>query len=428
MTRSALLVLLLAFPAVCGAMPPPDLQLVSVASGFTRPVAVVHAGDGSGRLFIVEQEGVIFIQDGIQVLPTPFLDVSGLVVDLGNEQGLLGLAFHPDYAVNGFFYVNYTREPDPDPDPGLDRTVIARYTVSAGNANVADPASALTLLEIEQDFSNHNGGHIAFGPDGYLYIGMGDGGSGGDPLNRAQSLDSLLGKMLRIDVDGALPTSNADICGLGPAAGPPVYGIPADNPFAGADGVCDEIWALGVRNPWRWSFDGATGDLIIGDVGQNAIEEIDFQPASSSGGENYGWSCREGTNEPNYNACLPGPLVDPILEYPHTLGCSVTGGYRYRGQRVGGLGGTYVYGDYCSRRIFFATLGAGGWSTAQWQLAPASISSFGEDESGELYVVLFDGTVRRFASASTLFADGFEDGTTVAWAPGSALRWEPAHE
>ena len=182
-------------------------------------------------------------------------------------------------------------------------------------------------------------------------------------------------------------------------------------------GQCDrdEIWAFGFGNPWRWSFDRATGDLFIGDVGQNAREEIDYQPASSSGGENYGWSCREGSNEPNYNACLPGPLVDPILEYSHTLGCSVTGGYRYRGHRIGGFDGTYVYADYCTARIWFGTLGTGGWTSSQWLVGPAAISSFGEDEEGELYIALFDGTVRRFSSPSSLFADGFEDGTIGAW-------------
>ncbi len=393
------------------AVPPPDLSLEVVTSGFNRPVAVRHAGDGSGRLFVVEQAGRIRIFDGTQVLGTDFLDIRSLVDDAGNEQGLLGLAFHPDYASNGFFYVNYTR----DPGAALDRTVIARYQVSSGNANVANAGSALTLLEIEQDFTNHNGGDIHFGPDGYLYIGMGDGGSGGDPNNRAQDLNQLLGKMLRIDVDEtsiAGPEGLPSDCGL---VGN--YAIPASNPFVGVTG-CDEIWAYGVRNPWRWSFDRLTGDLLIGDVGQNAWEEIDFQPASSTGGENYGWNCFEGTSTfPGGSSCTAS-TVDPILEHSHGGGrCSITGGFRIRSLEIGALYADYVYADYCSDQMWFAQRdGSGNWTSAVWADNTAnSVVAFGEDEAGEVYVVSQSGTIYRFDSFEEIFADGFESGDVSQW-------------
>ena len=389
------------------AIPPDDLALVPVISGLISPVAVRHAGDGSGRLFIVEQAGVIRIWDGAQLLATPFLNISPIVDNGGNEQGLLGLAFHPDYETNGYFYVNYTY----DPGASLDRTRIARYKVSAGNPDVADTTETV-LMEIVQDFSNHNGGDIHFGPDGYLYIGMGDGGSGGDPNDRAQDRTQLLGKMLRIDVDGATRAGRGVITGCGLAAN---YTIPADNPFIGDGNACDEIWAYGMRNPWRFSFDRATGALFIGDVGQNLWEEIDLQPATSSGGENYGWRCYEGTYEYNTTGCA-STYVDPILEYGHTGGrCSLTGGYAYRGHGIGGFDGTYIFGDYCTGEIWFATA-AGGWSSVLWSDTSFGISTFGEDEDGEIYVAdLFGGTVSRFESPSTVFADGFESGNLLGW-------------
>jgi len=404
------LIVLLAIPLALLAQPPADLELSLLTASLIRPVAVAHAGDGSGRLFVVEQAGVIRIWDGATLLASPFLDITTLVDDTGGEQGLLGLAFHPSFASNGTFYVNYIR----DPGPGLDRTVIARYTVSAGDPNIADAASAQVILEIEQDFSNHNGGDLHFGPDGYLYIGMGDGGDAEDPNDRGQSLDTLLGKMLRIDVDAAPPPGPNDLCGLVAA-----YGIPADNPFAGGSGDCDEIWALGLRNPWRWSFDRATGDLLIGDVGQGAREEIDFAPAASPGGENYGWSCREGELVQNFNPCLSGsPLTAPILTYSHGAGdCSVTGGYRYRGHRIAGLGGTYLYADFCTGRTWLATRGGGGtWSSSLWADLPFNPSAFGEDEAGELYLLDLAGALYRFASPSSIFTDGFESGDLAAWA------------
>ncbi len=391
---------------------PDDLDLETIATGFTRPVAIRHAGDGSQRLFVIEQAGKIRIVDGGQVLATPFLDIVDLVQDAGNEEGLLGLAFHPQFADNGYFFVNYTHDP---PTGGKDRTVVARYTVSASDPNLADPASAATLLEIEQDFSNHNGGNILFGPDGYLYIGMGDGGSSNDPNERSQDPGTLLGKMLRIDVDGTPPAEPNDLCGLEAA-----YGIPPDNPFAGGSGDCDEIWAMGLRNPWRWSFDRYTGDLFVGDVGQNAIEEIDLEPWSSAGGLNWGWDCFEAST-PNPND--PSPLCGaadlyefPILEYDHSLGCSVTGGYRYRGHSIAGLGGIYIFGDYCSGRIWFGTQQSDGrWTRALWRDTANSISSFGEDESGELYLVNLNGTIYRFESASSIFTDGFESASLAEW-------------
>ena len=251
------------------------IQLQLVVSGLNLPVTVTNAGDGSGRLFIVQQTGQIRILNGGTLLPTPFLNISGLVSCCG-EQGLLGLAFHPDYANNGFFYVNYTNV--------AGNTVVARYEVSPTDPNVADPNSAQTVLTQNQPFSNHNGGQLAFGPDGYLYIALGDGGSGGDPQENGQNLQTWLGKILRVDINGddfpGDPNRN--------------YAVPPGNPFVGDPNALDEIWAYGVRNPWRCTFDRLTGDFFIADVGQNAWEEINFQPAASAGGENYGWDVLEG--------------------------------------------------------------------------------------------------------------------------------------
>ena len=400
------------------AAPPADLALTEITN-LPGVVAIRHAGDGTPRLFLVQQPGVIrvFDQKTATLLTTPFLDISALVDDTGNEQGLLGLAFHPDYENNGFFYVNYTR----DPGPGLDRTVIARFHRSNSDPNVADPSSILVMLEIEQDFENHNGGDVHFGPDGFLYIGMGDGGSGDDPNNRGQDPTQLLGKMLRIDVDH-LPTArelekdrlaratrgNVGRCGL---IGQ--YGIPPTNPFVADGNTCDEIWAIGMRNPWRFSFDRKTGDLLIGDVGQNQVEEIDFQPAASLGGENYGWDCREG-NIAHAGTCLPGTLTAPILTYTHSLGCSVTGGFRYRGS-MPDFQGIYPYADYCSGRIWFGVQST-GWASTQWQDTTFNPVSFGEDRNGELYMSSQEGSIRTFTSVQrAIFEDGFEAGTTVNW-------------
>jgi uncharacterized protein (TIGR03437 family) len=337
------------------------------AQDLDRPVSITHAGDGSGRLFIVGQGGTIRVHDGQRLLPAPFLDISNRATDSGSERGLLGLAFHPDYEQNGFFYVNYT-------DPA-GNTVIARYQVSSA-ANVANPASETVLLRQEQPFSNHNAGELQFGPDGYLYFGLGDGGDGGDPGNRAQNLSLLLGKMLRIDVNSGSP-----------------YAIPPTNPFASQPGTVGqgaarrEIWAYGLRNPWRFSFDRQTGDMFIGDVGQNRMEEIDFQPASSRGGENYGWRRMEGTLCFNpANNCNDGSLTLPILTYPTGSNCSITGGYRYRGVQYPQWNGVYFYGDYCSGLIRAAQQAGSNWTVVDTRDTAFNISTFGEDEAGELYV------------------------------------------
>jgi glucose/arabinose dehydrogenase len=353
-----------------------------VASGLSSPLGLVHAGDGSGRLFILEQTGRIKIHDGAQVLATPFLDVSALVSCCG-ERGLLGLAFHPDYRTNGFFYVHYTNT--------AGNTTLARYHVSS-NPNVADSTSAQILLNVTQPFANHNGGQLAFGPDRFLYMGLGDGGDGGDPGNRAQNLSLLLGKILRIDVDGGSP-----------------YAIPATNPFRNTTGAMPEIWAYGLRNPWRFSFDRLTGDLFIADVGQSAREEVNFQPAASPGGVNYGWRRMEGTACFNPStACNDGTLTLPILEYDHSLGCSITGGYRYRGRRFPQYVSRFFYGDFCSGRIWAATQSGQTWSSTQLMDTAFSITSFGEVEAGELYVVHYgsgsDGTVQRLVETSQSFA------------------------
>lgn len=348
-----------------------------IAAGFSFPVQVTHAGDGSGRLFVVEQTGRIKIIKNGSVLSAPFLDISGLISCCG-ERGLLGLAFHPDYSANGYFYLNYTRSGD-------GATVIARYSVSGGNPDVANPASAQTILIISQPYSNHNGGQLFFSPvDGYLYIATGDGGSGGDPQNYAQNTGSLLGKMLRLDVDSAFP-----------------YAIPPDNPFVGPGNPLDEIWALGLRNPWRFSFDRATGDLYIGDVGQNQWEEIDFQ-ANGNGGLNFGWRCREGAHNFNFSGnCASLTLTDPIAEYNHTLGNAVTGGFVYRGTLYPALAGHYFYADYGSGRIWSKQItGPGAWAPSEQELdTNFLISAFGEDEAGELYVVEWgsNGKIRRLA-------------------------------
>ncbi len=331
-----------------------------------KPVLVTDAGDGSGRLFIVEQRGDILIAENGRVRETPFLNLRGKVNSQDNERGLLSVAFHPDYKNNGIFFVDYTGEPD-------GATVIERYRVSA-DPNVADANSGRVILEFAQPEANHNGGMMAFGPDGYLYIGTGDGGGAGDehgPIGNGQNLNTLLGKMLRIDV-------NAD-----------PYAIPADNPFVNRADAKPEIWAYGLRNPWRFSFDRATGDLYIGDVGQGSREEIDFQAASAHGGENYGWRIMEG--DECYDAaqnCARTDLIPPIAVYSHDFGCSVTGGYVYRGQTYAWLDGQYLFADYCSGIVWATARDANGvWQTRRVGKFDDTISSFGQDANGELYVV-----------------------------------------
>jgi glucose/arabinose dehydrogenase len=341
-----------------------------VADGLQRPVAVRHAGDGSGRLFIVEQPGRIRILDKGSLLESPFLDITARVRDAANEQGLLGLAFHPEYADNGRFFVNYT-------DLGGD-TVVAEFSRSPADAVQADPSSEAIILRIPQPYGNHNGGDIAFGPDDYLWIATGDGGGAGDPQGSGQNLQTLLGKLLRIDVDRGS-----------------TYTIPPDNPFTSDSQALDEIWAYGLRNPWRFSFDRDTGDLYIGDVGQNQLEEIDFEERSDPGGRNYGWSTMEASSCFENINCSTDGLTLPVAEYSHQLGCSVTGGYVYRGSLFPDLQGYYLYGDFCSGTVWaLSRSDSGQWSTEIVGETGASISSFGEDEDGELYVTdLRDGSV-----------------------------------
>ena len=351
------------------------IQLTTIVSGLTSPLFAGHAGDGSNRLFIVERGGLIKVLQPGATTPTVFLDVRTKVV-AGGEQGLLGLAFHPDHEVNGRFFIFYTR-----PDRAL---IIAEYGLT-GNRDVADAASETILMIIPHPLAtNHNGGMLEFGPDGYLYIGTGDGGSANDPQNNAQNLDVLLGKLLRIDVDTP-PEPGA------------LYSIPASNPFVGVANARDEIFAYGLRNPWRFSFDRQIPhDLWLADVGQGAREEVNTPIVS---GGNYGWRVYEGFNCTNNDPslCNPNAYLMPRFDYPHVNGrCSITGGYVYRGVEGTLADGTYVYGDYCTGEIF-------GWNgTTQSLLLDTSlnISSFGEDQSGEIYVVGLGGTVSRIEATA----------------------------
>jgi glucose/arabinose dehydrogenase len=344
---------------------PPRIQLEPAFAGFVKPVYLTHAGDPT-QLYVVEQAGRIQLIVNGQTQPEPFLDITDRVGADASERGLLSVAFPPDYTESLQFYVNYTdRRGD---------TVIARFRRLADDPRRADPASEEQILQIAQPAPNHNGGQLQFGPDGALYIGMGDGGRAGDPWGNAQNLQALLGKLLRIQVTGVA-----------------TYTIPADNPFVGqaADAARPEIWASGLRNPWRFSFDRATGDLYIADVGQNQYEEVNFQPADSRGGENYGWNVMEGAHcyKPPA-ACGAQGLTLPIAEYDHSQGCSITGGYVYRGASFPQLVGVYFFGDFCSGRIWGARQAADGtWQTADLLQQPLAISSFGEDAAGELYVL-----------------------------------------
>lgn len=346
---------------------------VPVVDGLNSPIGIANAGDGSGRLFILEQEGRIRIWQSGAILAEPFLDITDRVGCCG-ERGLLGLAFHPRYSENGYFYVNYTDTSRV--------TVIARFQVSAENPDRADAASEFVLLTVGQPYPNHNGGAVVFGPDSYLYLGLGDGGSGGDPHGYGQSTATLLGKILRIDIDQGER-----------------YSIPSDNPFVGGGGL-PEIWAYGLRNPWRISFDRLTGDLYIADVGQNAWEEINFLAAGSPGGANFGWNYREGAHP--YQGTPPEgiELVEPVAEYSHEQGCSVTGGEVYRGTELADWQGVYLYGDYCSGKVWGLVRNSlGAWLHGLLFETGSTITSFGEDESGEVYLTDYAGTLYRLSSA-----------------------------
>jgi glucose/arabinose dehydrogenase len=364
----------------CSATPvsgQPGLRLDRIAS-FTEPVDLQTPGDRS-RLFVVERPGRIRILRGRDVVATPFLDITDRVGSSGSEQGLLGLAFHPRFGENGRFFVNYTdRQGD---------THISEFRAATG-ADTADRGTERTLVFQDQPFPNHNGGQLSFGPDGFLYVGLGDGGSGGDPFGNGQNLGTLLGKLLRLDVDRAQP-----------------YAVPSDNPFVSRAGARPEIWAYGLRNPWRFAFDRVTGDLVIADVGQNAVEEVDAEPAPRRGGLNYGWNFTEGSRcfSPSSN-CPRDGITFPLVEYTHSDGCSVTGGVVYRGCRMPGYAGTYFYGDFCSGFVSSFRLENGravdqrDWTS---QLGRRSnLSSFGVDAEGEIYILELSGAVHKIIPAS----------------------------
>jgi len=334
-----------------------------VASGFTQPTGIV-AAPGDDRLYIVEQTGTIKRVTPEQTDTQLFMDISSKVT-VDGEMGLLGLAFDPNYTQNGYIFVNYIDKNQ--------NTVIARYHT---DKNTVDIASEKVILQVDQPYTNHNGGDLAFGSDGFLYIALGDGGQAGDPHDNGQNLNSLLGKILRIDIN----TEEA-------------YGIPSDNPFAGQAGKRPEIWAYGLRNPWRMSFDSKTDDLYIADVGQGDLEEVNFQPASSKGGENYGWRCFEGTSEYNLEGCEGvNDAIAPIIEYKHDEGrCSITGGYVYRGSMYPALEGKYFYGDFCGSQLYYTQQTNGSWQQTLALQTEFAISAFGEANDGELYLADYDG-------------------------------------
>lgn len=351
-----------------------EIILKPVASGFVEPTYLAHAGDE--RLFVVEKAGRIQIVTGEGPGSTPFLDIVDRVGSNRSEQGLLSLAFHPNFDQNGRFYVNYTNLGG--------NTIVSSFLVSPDDPNRAQADSEQILLQVNQPFANHNGGQIKFGPDGYLYIGMGDGGSQGDPQNNGQDGRTLLGSLLRIDVDGGTP-----------------YEIPSNNPYDASSGQAEELWATGLRNPWRFSFDRQTGDLYLTDVGQNNWEEVNFQHANWTGGANYGWNILEGSHCYRTQSCIQEGLVLPVAEYSHDGGnCSITGGYVYRGEQYPLLRGNYFFADYCSG-TFWSLL---RHPDASWQQtvvlqSDLFVSSFGEDVNGELYALdIASGTIYQLTS------------------------------
>jgi glucose/arabinose dehydrogenase len=357
---------------------PVSVALLQVTSGLSTPLYVTAPPGDTARIFIVEKTGAIRIVKNGSLLPAPFLDI-GSQVSGGGEQGLLGLAFDPAYVTNGRFVVHYT--------DAAGNTRVSTFTRSSGDPDLADPGSEQIILTAEQPFPNHNGGQLLFGPDGNLYLGLGDGGAEGDPQGRGQDLTDLLGSILRLDIRTTSP-----------------YAIPADNPFAGRLDARPEIWSYGLRNPWRFSFDRATGDLYIGDVGQNAWEEVDVSPASDGAGKatNFGWNIMEGKHCYAKASCDQTGLTLPVLEYGHGPGCSITGGYVYRGAAIPALQGYYFYGDYCGGWVrSFRYQGGEAVDEFQWPtLAPGGlITSFGEDAAGELYITSADGRVFRIIPA-----------------------------
>mgnify|MGYP000231610026 CR=1 FL=1 len=384
----------LLFLAACltiGVNAQPTLTFTTFTSGTSRVVDIRHCNDS--RLFLVQQAGKIIISDSLGVQnPTPFLNLTGICSNpssVGDERGLLGMTFHPNYKNNGYFYVNYTAISG-------GATTIVRYSVNPLDSNLADLNSAVVLLTIAQPYSNHNGGSLRFGPDGYLYIGTGDGGSANDPGGRGQDRTQLLGKFLRIDVDN-------------PQA-PLLYGIPTDNPYATSTTFKKEIWSYGIRNPWKWSFDRIYGDLWIGDVGQNAWEEIDYEPLGTPGGRNYGWRCYEGlvtTSGVSQTGCPAfNTTTSPVAVYSHSTGCSVTGGYIYRGAKHASLYGYYIYTDYCDSRIRLIKNNYDGTFTTYdlgTVAGTGSFVAFGEDYRGEIYMAdSYGNTVKKIGATGCL--------------------------
>ena len=445
-----LVALLSAFAAPSFAQTVPgDLALTDICgtcAALSNPMGL-NQPDGVSLYFVHEHTGRLKVIDENAATVTTILNFgSGGTTPPGgfsipgsanDERGFLGVAFHPMYASNRFMFVSYT--------DGNSDTMIARYTLSAATPPVVDLNSRVEILRVDQDFSNHNGGHIAFGPDGYLYIGMGDGGSANDPCNRAQSLTpadlnnagscevdsnfvnsggnadsrALLGSILRIDVDATTAAGSNELCAAN-ADGSANYAIPGDNPFAGSAGVsgaCDEILHLGIRNPWRFSFDRQTGDLLIADVGQNAREEVNFRAFGAATAVNFGWDCREGFIAAGGTCRVGDVLTDPVLDYSHTHGFSITGGFVYRGP-IAQMRGVYFYADFGTSRIWTATQTSPGVFGPQpncsnnWAVAPSNVSSFGEDNLGNVYVMgYFNGRIYRLTSASAgdnIFADQFE--------------------
>jgi len=364
------LILALAAAAV-SAQTPTHLQ--PVISGLSFPVDFQISRDGTGRFFIVEQGGTIRIVKGKKLLATPFLDIHN-IIESGGEKGLLGVAFHPQYKTNGRFFVNYTRRVS-----GQLQTAIAEYHVSSTDRNHADPASGRVLLSFNQPFDNHKAGQMVFGKDGFLYIAMGDGGSGGDPQDNGQNLGTLLGKMLRIDVNSGSP-----------------YGIPPDNPFVGVSGARGEIWAYGFRNPWRFSYDMKSKRFFIGDVGQGNWEEVDILAK----GGNFGWNIMEGNHcYPPGSSCGTAGLIPPISEYDHSQGIAIIGGYVYRGKAIPALQGMYVFGDYGSGQIWTLKENPPGtWNRATLLNAGFNISAFGRATNNELYVLDLGGTLYKLVA------------------------------
>lgn len=392
----------------CSAQPVITLTPV-ITTGLTSPVDVVNANDGTNRLFIVERGGTIKVFDATYNPLGTFLTVTGITA--GGEQGLLSMAFHPNYASNGYFFVYYTN--------AAGDVELARYQVQTGNANLADPASKTVILTIVKPIpeTSHNGGKLNFGSDGYLYFGVGDGGGTGDPDNSAQDGQTLLGKMVRIDVNSF--------------ATPPYYTIPATNPYNSATDTLHAIYAFGLRNPWRWSFDRTTGNMWLPDVGQDAAEEVNYRTSGSTGGVNYGWRCYEGTSGYNTSGCLaPASYITPIFEYGHdnaTGGFAITGGYVYRGTQFPTLAGYYICADFISHNFWLIHPNGPGWQATLQAGLPGGISSFGEAENGELYALALGGTLYQVGTSGSLPVTLLS--LSARAHPGyNEIRWQAARE